>query len=1069
MNRLRALLAWIVSHAVVVIVLIGIVTAFFAAALLIKGVPETRNPTEKVLIKNLPSTVFYNKFVKMFGKDELILIVVKAPKGKTVLDTEVFDVVWDITDRINGFPETKDTEADNREREELKKRLIERSLRKDETKTAAEAEAEAEAKLQSGKYNGVNRRIRKSIRDDLTDSGLSQAEAEARADDITPVRKVVGLTDTQQELYERIETIRNTPKFGRIGTIRVLYERLKDIDTEEERQAFFQQFLEGVNLFANNLITKQLDATTVTIIIGSNGEDVVTIVREIVDAANAELGVEKGEAKLVYQIGSPVIADEVVQYLQADLKTLSGFTLGLIVIILAVCFRKVRGVVLPLISAGVAYVWTFGLMTLMGAYLNMITVVIPTLLIAIGNAYALHVVSEFFEEAEEGRRLKKEIVTSTLFRVSLPVFLAGATTLIGFGSLALNRIDMIREFAFFSCFGLLGLIILSLTLLPALLVLLPLPKKKNKKGAENDAADPADQHGDLDTKRSPVLAFLRWLYRLDVKRQVFVYAAAVLVIGLSVLGLTRLKVENAVISFFKSDAPVRTDFDDIQKVMAGCYTINVVMEYKGPNEHIAYFQDPTVLNQLDALQQRVVADDPGIDMAISIAEYLKMISALTAGFNYDRQALPAPSGDREKDIKKVERLVAQFPQAFGEEQTEIKQVVTDDYRAVNVIFRAHFEGARDFILAKERILALCGRRPDGVPMKKPAADAIAFSKDLDIHVTGLPLVVSESANAITKGQVSSLSLAFICIFIIMALLFMSVKVGFVAMIPNVFPILINYGIMGWTGIALSSATSLIASIALGIAVDDTIHYLARYNGEFKKDFDKKRAMKASLLTAGQPIVFTSITLGIAFAVLLVSKFQPTIYFGLLMMITMITALFGSLVILPVLMLRLELVTLWDVVSLRVGEAPRQFIDLFRDMSRWQVRKVMAAAGLQQYPKATTIVKEGEVGDTMYAVISGAVDVVRGAGAAAQTVARLERGQIFGELALVLKEPRTATVITAEETELLRFNDRTLRRIREDDHRQALRGPRRPPARQGLTRISDSTRSAGKMGTGTYSS
>jgi hypothetical protein len=235
--------------------------------------------------------------------------------------------------------------------------------------------------------------------------------------------------------------------------------------------------------------------------------------------------------------------------------------------------------------------------------------------------------------------------------------------------------------------------------------------------------------------------------------------------------------------------------------------------------------------------------------------------------------------------------------------------------------------------------------------------------------------------------------------------------------------------MGWTGIALSSATSLIASIALGIAVDDTIHYLARYNSEFKKDFDKKRAMKTSLLTAGQPIVFTSITLGIAFAVLLVSKFQPTVYFGLLMMITMITALFGSLIILPVLMLRLELVTLWDVVSLRVGEAPRAFIDLFRDMSRWQVRKVMAAAGLQQYPKGTTIVKEGEIGDTMYAVISGSVDVVRGEGPAAHTVARLERGQIFGEIALVLQEPRTATVITAEDTELLRFNDKTLRRIR----------------------------------------
>ena len=957
MNRLRALLAWIVNHAVVVVIIVGVITAFFGAVLVIKGVPETRNPTEKVLVTSLPSTVFYNKFVQMFGKDELILIVVKAPKGKTVLDADVLNVIQDITDRVNGV--------------------------QDATEEA---------------YKGINARIREDIKRRLLRAGRSETDAAAEAAKVTPVREVVSLTVAERELFASMPD---------------LFKRVRGLNNAEKRKAFFKQFLQGINLFANNLISKRLDATTVTLILGSNADDVVQCVREVVDAANEQLEPGQGKAKLVYQIGSPVIADEVVQYLKADLKTLSGFTIGLLVIILAVCFRTVRGVVLPLISAGVAYVWTFGLMALMGAYLNMITVVIPTLLIAIGNAYALHVMSEFLAEVGEGRRLKREIVTSMLLRVSLPVFLAGVTTLIGFASNALNSIGLIREFALFSCFGLTVLIVLSLTLLPALLALLPLPKGRGKKSQE--------QPEDLETKRSPTLAFLRWLHRLDVKGQVFVYIAAVVLIGLSVGGVLRLKVENAIMSFFKGNAPVRANFNDIQRVMAGCYTINVVMEYKGPDE-IPYFQEPSVLRQVDELQRRVVAGDPGIDMAISIVEYLKMTNALMAGFNYEQQSLP-------ETRQAVEGLVRQFPNVFGPDMTEIKQVVTDDYRAINVILRAHFEGAREFIIAKGRILALCGRRPDGTPLKQPPADAIAFSRDLDIHVTGLPLVVSESANAITTGQLSSLALAFICIFLVMAALFMSVKVGIIAMIPNIFPILINYGIMGWAGIAFSSATSLIASIALGIAVDDTIHYLARYNGEFKKDFDKKRAMKTALLTAGQPIVFTSITLGISFAVLLVSKFQPTVYFGLLMIITMVTALFGGLIILPVLMLHLELVTLWDVISMRVGEAPRRFINLFRDMSRWQVRKVMAAAGLQQYPRGTTIVKEGEVGDTMYAIINGAVDVVRGEGAAAQTVARLERGQIFGEMALVLKEPRTATVVTAEDTELLRFNDRTLHRIR----------------------------------------
>ena len=1012
MNRLRALLAWIVNHALIVVIAVGVITAFFGGVILIKGAPETKNPTEKILIKTLPATEFYNKFVKMFGKDELILIVVKAPEGKTVLDPEMLEAVEDITDRVNGVPAANDDPEVKAEieaaREALKTKLTNRGL----------SEEDAQAGL-DGDYAGINRRVREQIKARLKRAGMNEAKAEAQAALVVPVRKAVGLTDAQRDLEKQIRAVRETPSFLRRGMVRTIYERVKDIDTDEEQKAFFDEFVKRLNLFRNNLISRRLNATTITLIIGSNAEDVVGYAEEIVRQANERLGGGKGKAALVYQIGSPVIADEVVQFLKDDLKTLSGFTLGLIIIILAVCFRNVRGVVLPLVSAGIAYVWTFGFMSLLGAYLNMISVVIPTLLIAIGNAYALHVVSEFFEEAGEGRRLKKEIVTSTLLRVSLPVFLAGATTLIGFGSLALNDIDMIREFAFFSCFGLLALIILSLTLLPALLALLPLPKVKRGKDGEV-------HHEDLETKRSPALAFLRWLHRLDVKGQVFVTIAAVVIIALAigmpgVGGLLNLKVENAVISFFKKGADVRQNFDDIQEVMAGCYTINVVMEYKGPTKE-PYFQSPAVLRQVETLQQRVIDGDPGIDMAISVVEYLKMTNAFVSGFDYERQSLP----DSRAAIK---GLVGQFPLIFGSEQTEIRQVVTDDYRAINIIFRAHFEGAREFVLAKDEILRLCGRDKQGRALKDPPADAIAFSKDLDIHVTGLPLVVSESANAITQGQVKSLALAFICIFIIMATLFMSVKVGFVAMIPNVFPILINYGIMGWAGIALSSATSLIASIALGIAVDDTIHYLARYNTEFKKDFDKKRAMKMSLLTAGQPIVFTSITLGIAVGVLLVSKFQPTIYFGLLMMITMVTALFGSLIILPVLMMRIELVTLWDVVSQHVGEAPRQFINLFRNMSRWQVRKVMAAAGLQCYPKGTTIVKEGEVGDTMYAIISGAVDVVRGEGAAAHRVARLERGQIFGEMALVLREPRTATVVIAEDAELLRFNDRTLCRIR----------------------------------------
>ena len=177
------------------------------------------------------------------------------------------------------------------------------------------------------------------------------------------------------------------------------------------------------------------------------------------------------------------------------------------------------------------------------------------------------------------------------------------------------------------------------------------------------------------------------------------------------------------------------------------------------------------------------------------------------------------------------------------------------------------------------------------------------------------MVIAASSHLITIGQVKSLSISLLLIFAIMVALFVSSKVGLIAVIPNLFPILVNFGVMGLLGIPLSVATSLIASVAIGLAVDDTIHYLVRYNSEFKKDLDKDRAMRETILSVGRPMVYTSLTIGIGFSVLLFSHFRPTAIFGVLMVITTASALVGDLILLPTLMLHVELVTAWDLMKM----------------------------------------------------------------------------------------------------------------------------------------------------------
>ncbi len=560
--------------------------------------------------------------------------------------------------------------------------------------------------------------------------------------------------------------------------------------------------------------------------------------------------------------------------------------------------------------------------------------------------------------------------------------------MVGFGSLALNKIDMIREFALFSCFGLFSILLMAMTLLPALLSLLRLPRAKPHK------------------KKYFVEKVLNLLTDFIIRRTWAAYALLGVIAAVAVIGIMRIEIQTAVIEFFKEDHELRVNFDDVSETLSGAYPFNVVMISDEPG----YFKEPEVLKKVEELQEYLETLED-IDKTISIADYIKTAN-MTDKVNPLFQAVP-------KTREGVEEIIGKMPELFESILGQVRTSVTDDYSAINIICRTSFSGTKNFLKAEKKVHEYCRKN---------------FSRDLTIEVTGLPLVIAHSADAIATGQVKSLSLAFICVFVIMTLLFMSVKVGIVAMIPNMVPVSLNFAVMGLFGIPLSSATSLIASIALGIAVDDTIHFLAKYNTEFKKDWNKERAIRATMLTVGQPIIFTSLTLGLSFTVMMLSGFQPTVLFGVLMVITMSTALVGDLVVLPALLLKTELVTVWDFVALKLGDMPRQRIPLFEGFSKWQVKKLIVAGKLERIPEGAVVFNEGDLGDTMYAIVSGGVDVVKGE----EKLTDLSVGEIFGEMGIVRHKERTATIRTNRPTELLHINDATLRRVQKRFPRTATK-------------------------------
>jgi diguanylate cyclase (GGDEF)-like protein len=339
----------------------------------------------------------------------------------------------------------------------------------------------------------------------------------------------------------------------------------------------------------------------------------------------------------------------------------------------------------------------------------------------------------------------------------------------------------------------------------------------------------------------------------------------------------------------------------------------------------------------------------------------------------------------------------------------------------NILLLTHISSSRDFLDLRKAIV----RHVDAV-----------FQRDLTWDVTGFGIVVSASSHHLVTGQIKSFVLTMIVIFIIMFALFLSSKVGLIAIVPNLFPIVINFGIMGWLGIELSMATSLIASIAIGLAVDDTIHYLVRFNREFRKDLDEKRALKETITHIGRPILFTTLTIGIGFFILAFSGFKPTAIFGTMMVITMLSALVGDLVLLPILIQRVELVTLWDLVRIKMGGDTRINIPLFQGLSRAEVHSIIMAGTLKKVTAGDFLFFKGEQSESMYAIISGGFDVIdydptctlSSPEGIQKCIAKIGAGDILGEMGLLRAAPRSATVVATATSELLPINWKVIQRL-----------------------------------------
>ncbi len=303
-----------------------------------------------------------------------------------------------------------------------------------------------------------------------------------------------------------------------------------------------------------------------------------------------------------------------------------------------------------------------------------------------------------------------------------------------------------------------------------------------------------------------------------------------------------------------------------------------------------------------------------------------------------------------------------------------------------------------------------------------------FPPELTVHPTGTLILHTRTTGNIVTGQVESLALSAGVIFILMSAMFLSTRIGIIAMIPNVFPLLVFFGLMGATGAVLSLSTNIIASIALGINIDNEIHLMHRLNAEVRTTLDQEQALLRTLSTVGKPAFYASVLLVLGFLTLCFSTLVPIQEFGYLSGATMLVSLAADLVLTPALLATTRIITLWDLLQVKLGKDPQKTIGIFTDLRPYQAKIVALMGEIKSFPPGHAIIRHGEVGNEMFVILNGRAEVCVNSAGQTRSVWEFKRGDVFGVTSLIRSQERVTDVIALEDVEVLAMDERFLTRI-----------------------------------------
>jgi predicted RND superfamily exporter protein len=510
-------------------------------------------------------------------------------------------------------------------------------------------------------------------------------------------------------------------------------------------------------------------------------------------------------------------------------------------------FRSWRYTLLTMGAVLVSVIWTLGLYNLFGFTYNVLSSMIVPLVIVLAISDDVHILQHYGEARRRGT--PEEAFKSTVAHLVAPLLGASGTTALGMASLAMSSVVAVREFGLGSAVGVMVDFAISIVLMPTAL------------GWMKPEPAPPPQQAWFENPMRAVAAF-------TVRRARVVMIAAVAITVVSAAGLLRLRVDTNHINFFSSTHPLGSSAAVIDSRLAGIYSFQVFLE--GPPDSL---KQPDALKRMDRLEAEL--------------RTLPFVRKVTGLVDYVKRVHREIGDDRTATVPDDPFLVAQelFVFALGDDgRVELERVATSDFSRAQITVN------------------LASMSSDLVFEQVEKAEAIAAEifagSGIRPAVTGSGRLFATLDHYLVTSQIGSFSTAFVTVFAVIFLIFRSWRFGLLAIVPNLFPVLAVFGVMGWLDISLNIATVMLASVALGVVDDDTIHFISRYRKETARGAGTADAIALATAHEGRAALTTAVINSCSFAVLALSEYRPTAWFGGLLALTMIVAFLAEIFVLP---------------------------------------------------------------------------------------------------------------------------------------------------------------------------